>query len=386
LRLYLVLLGVVLVAASAAGWWYHSARPEVRMSRGRDAIRRGDWDAVEAISDRLEASGETDRANLLRGEALAERKRWPQALQALNRILDEGPLRLQAAVTAGRCLAELSELQEAHRVFTFVLSQDKDNVDAHRGMAAIAYDLGNLTTALHHLDEVARLDDSDGRPYRLKGMVYTFLNRETEAEAAYREALKRNLSAEFRQQALLELAERMVRRTRYQEAVALLDERKGDGEDDLAALTLRAELLLNLGRFPDAERLLDRAVVDYPDSGQLWSLLGQIYLGDKNRTSEAVRVLERAVERSPGDYQFRFQLANAFHRAGRKEDEEKQRRKAEELRQVLDQLSNLSRDAMRKPWDREIRYKLAELAEKIHNTKLAGMWYKAAQACQKPDE
>src|SRR5262249_58411363 len=126
------------VAGGAAGWWYRAARPEARLQRGRDAVRRGDWDAAEALADCLEAAGEADRANLLRGEVLAARKRWADALQVLNKILDEGDLRLQAAVTTGRCLTELGDRREAHRVYSWVLSQDGDNADAHRGMAAIA--------------------------------------------------------------------------------------------------------------------------------------------------------------------------------------------------------------------------------------------------------
>jgi tetratricopeptide (TPR) repeat protein len=383
---WLVLLVLALVAAPvAAGWWYRATRPEARLQRGRDAVRRGDWEAAEVLADRLEAAGDANRANLLRGESLAARQRWPEALQALNKIFDEGELRVQAAVAAGRCLTEMGDRREAHRVYSWVLSQDKDNADAHRGMAAIAYDLGNLTAALRHLDEVARLDDADGRSYRLKGLVHTYLSQDLEAVAAYREALARDLSPEFRRQVLLEMAERMVKLTRYHEALAALDERKGEGEDDLAALALRGEALVDLGRADEAEKLLDRAVRDYPDSAPLWALRGQIHLA-RNQGSEAVQTLERAVRLAPGDYKFRFQLALAYAKVGRKADEEEQRRKHQELRQVLDQLSSLSRAAMRKPWDAEIRLKLAELCAKVEENRLAGMWYRAAMACRNPEE
>src|SRR5262245_30188946 len=149
-RNFLLLLLVLVAGGASAAWWYRSTRPDARLQRGRDAIRQGEWDQSEPLADRLEVAGESDRANLLSGEALAARHRWHDALQVLNKILDEGDLRFQAAVTVGRCLLEEGDRREAFRAFSFVLDADKDNVDAHRGMAAIAFDLGNLTAALYH--------------------------------------------------------------------------------------------------------------------------------------------------------------------------------------------------------------------------------------------
>ena len=385
LRRWLFLPLLLVSAAAVGGWWYHSIQPDTRLKRGRAAINHSDWDTVDSLADKLEAVGETDRANLLRGEALAARQRWKEALTVLNKIVDEGDLRLRSAVTVGRCLVALGELREAHRVYSFVLSQDKDNIDAHRGMAAIAFDLGNLTAAIQHCDVVARLDDTDGRSYRVKGMCHTYLSQDADAEHDYREALARKLGPEFRRQVQLELAERVVTQTRYAEALAILDERKGDGEDDLPALALRGKALVNLGRVSEAERLLVRAVEDYPNGAALWALLGQIHLA-RDEGPQAIQTLEKAVSLSKGDYEYRFQLAKAYAKAGRKQDEAIQLRKSEELRQVLDQLSTMSREAMRKPWDVEIRLKLAGLCEQMHDSRLAGMWYKAAEACRRAPE
>ena len=385
LRRWLFLTLLLASAGGAAVWWYYSIQPDSRMRRGRAAIARSDWSAVDSLADKLEASGETDRANLLRGEALAGRGRWKEALAVLNKIIDEGELRRRSAVTVGRCLVEIGELREAFRVFSFVLSQDKDDIDAHRGMAAIAFDLGNLTAAIQHCDEVARLDDTDGRSYRMKALCYTYLSQDADAEHAYREALARKLGEDFRRQVRLELAERVVTQTRYAEALAILDERKGDGEDDLPALALRGKALVNLGRVPEAQRLLERGVEDYQRGSALWALLGQIHLA-RDEAAKAIPALEKAVALTPGDYEYRFQLAKAYAKVGRKQDESAQMRKSEELRQVLDQLSSLSREAMRKPWDAEIRLKLAALCEQAHDSRLAGMWYKAAEACRRAPE
>jgi hypothetical protein len=132
------LAGLCVLLALAAGWWRHASRPGYRLQRGREALQRHDYDAAGAIADCLEAAGEADRAQLLRGESLMRLRRFADALAALNRIRDTGELRLEAAVLSARCLLEL---RQALRAYAWVLSQDPDQVDAYRGLTAIAYDL-----------------------------------------------------------------------------------------------------------------------------------------------------------------------------------------------------------------------------------------------------
>src|SRR5262249_48207264 len=154
--------------------------PEYRFQRGREAVQRGDWDEAETFAARLDASGAANLAHLLRGESLLTQDRPTEALRELNKVRDEGEVRRKAACLSGRCLLALGQRREAHRAFSFVLEQDYDDVDAHRGMAALAYDLGNLGPALDHLEQVARLAPRDGRPHRLMGLINTYLGKEKE--------------------------------------------------------------------------------------------------------------------------------------------------------------------------------------------------------------
>ncbi|MCX7324098.1 MAG: hypothetical protein NTZ14_06595, partial [Hyphomicrobiales bacterium] len=69
-------------------------------------------------------------------------------------------------------------------------------VEAHRGLAVIAYDLGELSKALVHLKRVSELDPKDSRPSRLSGLINKDMSQDPDAEAAYREALRRGLPPE----------------------------------------------------------------------------------------------------------------------------------------------------------------------------------------------
>src|SRR5262249_7143658 len=126
--------------AGGGWWWYRVTRPAYRVERAREAMRAQDWERVAVLADKLEAQ-EPDLARLLRGEALLLQGAYAEALSEFNRILDRGAIRLEAAALSGRALLQLGEADEARRVFAFVLDQQPDNADAHRGLAAIAYDL-----------------------------------------------------------------------------------------------------------------------------------------------------------------------------------------------------------------------------------------------------
>jgi tetratricopeptide (TPR) repeat protein len=386
LRRSLLLLLLLAGVGSASAWWYRITRPEYRFHCGREAIRKGDWQTAEAWATRLEASGAANLAHLLRGEALLTQEEPAAALRELNKVRDEGDLRRKAACLSGRCLLALGLRREAHRAFSFVLEQDNDDVDAHRGMAAVAYDLGNLGPALDHLAQVTRLAPRDGRPHRLMGLINTYLGQDPTAEEEYGKALECNLSDDHRSQVCLELAECRMRQTRYEEALAALDHRGAiEGREDLASLSVRAECLYNLNRRQEVEALLEGALAEHSDAWQLLLVSGQMDL-DSQRISRAVERLERAVARASGEYRCHFQLAKAYTAAGRTAAAAEQNRLADKAQDDLKRMHDLSHEAMKNPWDPKVRLKLAELSEEVGNDKLAAMWRQAAQACRTEDE
>src|SRR5437763_1036078 len=97
-RLFAALMATFLVLGGS--WWYRTTRPEFRLEQGRQAIRREEWEAAYAIARQLEAAGESDRALLLRGEALVRQNYFAKALEAFGAIEDQGTLRVQADVLA----------------------------------------------------------------------------------------------------------------------------------------------------------------------------------------------------------------------------------------------------------------------------------------------
>jgi Flp pilus assembly protein TadD len=380
-RRWAALVFLVALALIGWGWWHRTTRPEYRMERARAAMCEQDWERAAVIADELEAAGHADRAHLLRGESLFHRGRHAAALAHFNRIQDQGAIRLAAVALSARCLLQLGETREAYRAFRFVLDQEADNVDAHRGLGAIAYDQGNLDQAVHHLREVARLDPRDGRPLRLVGLIHKDLSQFAQADSAYTEALSRELPSSVQQDVYLELAECRVQRREYASALSALDERHELGGEGPEALACRGEALVGLGRGSEALTLLARAVRDHPSHPRLLGLCGQFLLTSAE-ADQAVRLLERAVRADPYNHRWRYQLALAYGHVGRKTDAAEQGRRAKEIERDMDKLTALSKEAMAKPWVPEVRSRLAEVCRKLGKHQLAVMWDRAADACR----
>src|SRR5215470_16136814 len=105
LRRFWPVLVVSLVGGAALWWWHYTTRPDYRLRRGLEALKRNDLDAAEHQALRLEASGAVDAARLLSGQILMAQARtvdpaqaralWAQALVLFDRIEDQGEIRRQ---------------------------------------------------------------------------------------------------------------------------------------------------------------------------------------------------------------------------------------------------------------------------------------------------
>jgi tetratricopeptide (TPR) repeat protein len=379
----ILIIGLLLVGGAIVGQWrYRVTRPDYRLARGQQAVQEFDWQTAEHLANRLEATGHPDHAHLLRGELLYVRKQPDRALAELNQIKDQGAIRLRAAAITGRCLLDLGAQAEAERVFMFVIDQDPNNTDAHRGLASIAYDLGQMNRAIAHLEQVARLDPNDARPHRLLAEILRDSEDIKNAILEYQEALRigNGLSDVARDEIWFSLAESLIRLTRFPESLEVLDEAAKRGEEPLAMQALRAEALRALGRRSEAIAIIDRGLQLEPD-GAFCRQRGQLYLDDGDPAS-AIPLLERAVRNNQQHYQSHFLLAQAYAAAGREADAERSNARADEIRRDNDTMAALSREAMARPWDAAIRLRLAEVCERTGDPSSAAMWRNAAAQCQ----
>jgi tetratricopeptide (TPR) repeat protein len=388
---FAVLLGL---SAPIALHWYRSTRPEYRLEQGREALRHGQWDRAERLALVLDADGAHDHALLLRAETFFERARpylnsnqqssatpWLQrALQTCNQIRDRDAIHLEAAALAGKCLLYLGEPAQAERAFDFVVHERPDHADAHRSLAAIYYDQGALLRALQHLQEVVRLDPRDGRPHRMMGDIYKRLGRDGQAIDCFQEALRRTLGRAFANEAREDLAECLLKQSRYAEALQVLNECDAQAGPSPRRLAWRAECLYAQGQTTEARTLLDRALADHPASTELLRLRARLHQ-DAHELEAAAALLVRVVALDRHDYPGRYQLALTYESLGRADEAAEQHRLCQQTKNYLAEIEQRKMEAINQPWDAAVRRRLAELCRKLDQPEQARMWLRAAEAC-----
>jgi tetratricopeptide (TPR) repeat protein len=355
----------------------------------------------------------------------AARSAWSEALREFQRVRDKDP---RQAALAGECLLLLGHVREAAEVFTWVVQQQPDHLEAHRRLASIYYDLGVMILAIKHLEEVARLDPDDGRPYLVMGLINKDYQRTGLAMDAYRAALQRRLAPEAKADAVKNLAELLIEngsKADYKEALDLLSRCPPPHDQKPIFLCLRAECLWKIpGRDPEATALVDAALRREPDLVRALLLRAEMDL-DVEQPQGAVPLLERAARLEPYAPKIHERLARAYRLQGDRlapwaavqqanqvllhvasglgpgqatgsaipnlyEFVRRQffYRPAEEHLKLHDvaegyrnRLTQLHSEAMEKTWDDGVRYQIALLWLKMDQPSMARSWLQAALVC-----
>ncbi len=392
-RVLLGLLGLIVVlglAGTGGAWWYARTLPDARLQRGQEVLRRGNADEAERLAVLLEASGYPDHAHFLRAELYLRQLRIAQAVNEINQIREENEaIRLEAGVTLGLGFLSLQRPMEAERLLLYVVSRQPDEVEAHRGLAALYFDQGARSLALHHIREWARLAPDESHPYRFLAIIYTdFGDSNAWAIDAFKEALRQHaarpqLSDEVVADIKQELAELLVKQTEYAQALQVLEEFDPVRARSQRALELRGECLRGLAQIAPLRDLLDQGLKDFPYSVNLLRLRAIVHL-EAEEPKPAIALLEQAVQMDRHDNASRYQLALAYESQGQRDKAAEQRRLMQQSQDALDEMSKLSAEAMSKPWDAALRYRLVEICEKLDKHTEAAMWRKAAAACTIP--
>jgi tetratricopeptide (TPR) repeat protein len=371
---------VGLLALVVTGMAWDSRRPENCYRRGRLALETGDRHSVIRESRRLiETPGFEPQGRLLSGLVCIWDQRPEEALVELQKAARAETTRVEALTAVSQCYYLLGRYLEAIDTARTVLEEDPEKLDARRWLAAALYDLGLTADAVAELKTISSKAPHDPRPDRLLGLIEKDEERFAEAIGHYRESLRRDSDQADGPTILLELAESLVKLSRFDEARETLRE----CEQTATALTLEADCLQNQDQTDAAEKRYREALAIDPQYLPARLNLGMLLLL-KTRTEDAAVVLEEAVRLAPYSSQAHFQLSRVYARQGVREKAEVQLRLMREARASERQFTDLHEAAAQNPNDPDVRYRLGIMARQLGKPDLARMWFRAALSIQ-PD-
>ncbi|HND53700.1 MAG TPA: tetratricopeptide repeat protein, partial [Pirellulaceae bacterium] len=350
---------------------------DATFSRAWMLLSRGEAAQAEQLGKLIaNYSQASTRWQLLEAGLLARSSKRDEARAKLAPLLKDEQLRPLALTIEAELLVQEGKPLHAEVILAEAIKPGT-NVNAHRWLGVIYYDLGASTNAELHLKRVAELDPGDYRAPRLLGVMNKDFEGFAEAIEDFQAALMCNPPKIVREDILLELADCFLKQRAYQQAEQVLN----DAAISSARNALMAEVLYNTNRRAEAVKLLDEVLTQIPDHFPALQLRGDAaLLAGENET--AVKVLEHAIKLQPYDAPTRFKLSQAYARTGKAAESKRELARSDELKVQRQRFSKLHEQAMANPYDPKLRKELADAAKALGRDDLADVWNKALVALE----
>lgn len=301
-----------------------------------------------------------------------------RALRLALQAREHPDIDLDASVLAGEAAYKMGATGNAKMLWEEVLLKDPNFVQAHQWLGAMFYDIGSMSDAIFHLQQVSKLVPDDARPDRLMGLMNRDYERPEIAIPHYKESLRRSPKQTDASQLRLEWAECHIKLREYEAALEVLKDADSSSFKDL----LTARCWLNLGKLDESRSLATKMLeTDHPKKTEALQLNAEIALAD-GEPPRAAEYLRKAAESDPFNHGVRSQLAQVLGRLGDADGSQEQTKVAEELQKKWQRFSDLQLDAINNQIDPTIRYQIGVLAKELGKPELAIVWFKAALAIE----
>lgn len=348
---------------------------------------------LEQLEKELTALKENPRnepyVNFVAGMVCMRTEKYLEALNLFGKAQEVPELAPQTLVVSAEALVRLGNVTDAVGLLQRALSLDANLTDAHRWLASIYYDQGLDDLTVGHLTKVAELDPTDFRPDRQMGLMCLQFQDYEGATAHYQEALRRNPVPLVEAEILLELAQAQVKLNQFEAAMATLDNPLVQAITEPSYMLLvkstRADANFQSGKLDEALKLADEVLKSAPNNVEAAIVKGTVLL-QQDKPTEAVRVLEDATRYDPYNYEAHYQLALAYQRTGQTQAATDTNNRAQQLKKLREDFSEMHNVANREPNNIQIRMTLASTAMQLGLPRMAVNWYRSVLALDPANE
>ena len=302
--------------------------------------KSGEYDEVLRITDQLLADGNETNVIILKLNVLSELQKNEEAVEFLQRKLDESPENRHLRIVYARHLFETGKMDESRIQYETVLEQSPNDAEIMNALALIAMNQGNDTVAVVYLNDMILLNHRVGEAHFYLGNI---AERRKDIRKAIQEYKKVNIGygfvGEYFERAHTRVAWLLMQHDRVQEArdhlarvraavpllyqrlviieaqllsdhsfeeevFSLLDNQLIRDPDNIDLLRTRAMVSEKFDRLDIMERDL-RAIIEIdPDNATAMNDLGYTLTNRTDRYEEALVLIEKALSINPGEAAF----------------------------------------------------------------------------------
>ncbi|PYY24593.1 MAG: hypothetical protein DMG62_03285 [Acidobacteria bacterium] len=258
-------------------------------------FRKGEFvQAVNAFAKAMEEDPEDREAAQLRGLSLFQLGRPAEAIPYLKQVQSWiGPANVDANYVLGLCYMHTQNYEEARRSFAQMYGVAQDSAPAHLFLARMLLRQGYDPIAEQNAQQAAAMDAKLPLVHYLLGEFYLYKSNVQKAIDEFELEQKLN------------------------PAYAGTYDRLGDSYS-------------RLGRYDDAERALQRAILLDATATGPYILMGKVLIKKKDFAS-ATTYLQKALRMDPSNYMSHHLMGEAYRGLGRTADAEQELKKSEEL-------------------------------------------------------
>jgi tetratricopeptide (TPR) repeat protein len=302
----LVALFVALAALLAVVAWQGVIRErEFRrlMAEGDRALAAEDtFPALEAFSGAIALKNDSMIAHLRRGETYVRRGETGAALRDLRTAARLDPAATRPLEVLGDINANLERYANAAESYQAFVRLDERSSRVLYKLGLARYRLGQATAALTALTQAVALDDRAAPAHYLRGLCLRALNQPMEAAAALERAVRLDPGLVAAREELTDVYGALHRdrdAVPHLEALAALEPARVERQIALALSYARA------GNHDTAVVALRRAAAEHPESNDLFTAIGRIWLEvaeaqhDRVAVNKALEALVPVVRRGP---------------------------------------------------------------------------------------
>jgi tetratricopeptide (TPR) repeat protein len=319
--------------AGAVGWWFaFRPSPPQLLERGLKIGRRNNAAGEELVRQAIDrAGGRYPDAELGLALLLADRDDWQSAEQQFAK-LDPDACRSDLLLEFGRRAFDsghadvgIAALQAVGR------RENRDRAAAFEALVHLYQSRGQTDLAIDTARVWAERDPANARPWMLRiPLLKTLERRDPECLEAVRQALARDLSDEDRQELQHRLVEQLIICGDAVEARRELAPLVQTAGETFRVRLLEMDLYRLEGRPEKALELMNRVFSEARDPAEACFNRSIIYL-DLERYADAARDLERTIAAQPRNATAHFKLSEAYRALGRPDDARRHRELAEKI-------------------------------------------------------